>query len=122
MGNLYERMHARGELLLCGQHTVHAGDLVEAAAQRWGAPSLVASDRWREADLREALAAAGLYPDLVLRGQGFKDGAEDVRGFRKAVLDGQVQVEPSLLLSSALTEARAVSDTAGNANVGDVYV
>ena len=51
---------------------------------------------------------------LAVRGQGFRDGGEDVRVFRKAVLDGRVSPERSLLLRAALLEARTVGDTAGN--------
>ena len=48
---------------------------------------------------------------------GFKDGAEDVRGFRKGCADGRVVPVPSLLLRSAMAEARTVSDPAGNAKL-----
>ena len=51
---------------------------------------------------------------LVVRGQGYRDGAEDVRAFRKAVLDGKVAPEKSLLLRAALLEARTVGDPSGN--------
>ena len=45
---------------------------------------------------------------------GFKDGAEDVRNFQRAVADRRVVAVPSLLLRSAMGEARTVSDPAGN--------
>ena len=41
---------------------------------------------------------------------GYRDGAEDVRRFRAAVLDGRVNVRPSLLLRAAFAGARVVSD------------
>ena len=50
------------------------------------------SDRWREAELREKLDAAGVPPaELVRRGQGFKDGSEDLRAFTAGCLDGKVR-------------------------------
>ena len=52
-----------------------------------------------------------------MRGQGFKDGGEDVRDFRKAVLDGHVQAPISLLLRHALSEARVITDAAGNSKL-----
>ena len=55
--------------------------------------------------------------ELVVRGMGFKDGAEDVRGFRRALADGRVTPIPSLLLRSAMAEARTISDPAGNAKL-----
>ncbi len=45
---------------------------------------------------------------------GFKDGSEDVRNFRKACLDGLVIPVESLLMRSAMSVARTVSDPAGN--------
>ena len=45
---------------------------------------------------------------------GFKDGAEDVRLFRRACLEGKVAPGRSLLLRAALAEARTVADPAGN--------
>ena len=46
---------------------------------------------------------------------GWRDGAEDVRHFRHACLDGHVTpVEGQLLLTSAMAGARTVSDVAGN--------
>lgn len=52
--------------------------------------------------------------DLSVRGQGFRDGGEDVRRFRRAVLSGHVRPERSLLLTAALAEARVVGNPAGN--------
>ena len=55
-------------------------------------------------------------PDEV-RGQGYRDGAEDVRQFRRACAEGKVSPSPSLLLRSAMSEARTISDPAGNAKL-----
>ena len=51
---------------------------------------------------------------LVERGQGYRDGSEDVRGFKAAFLRGLVTPTRSLLLASAVANARTVSDVAGN--------
>ena len=76
------------------------------------------ADRWREAELRDALAAAGVPPAAFeARGQGFKDGAEDVRAYRRACADGRVTPVPSLLLRSAMAEARTISDPTGNSKL-----
>lgn len=45
---------------------------------------------------------------------GFRDGAEDVRTFRRACLEDRVTPVRSLLLTAAMSEARVVSDPAGN--------
>ena len=54
---------------------------------------------------------------LVVRGQGFKDGGEDVRDFRSACLGGGVVPEVSLLLRGAMAEARTLTDPAGNSKL-----
>ena len=54
---------------------------------------------------------------LEIRGQGFKDGAEDVRGFRRAILEGKVTPKPTKLLRYAMGEARVLMDPAGNAKL-----
>ena len=118
VGNLYDQCAARGELLTLGQHTSDVRALIEAALVRFGRPARIVCDRWREAELREALDAAGVPPAaLAFRGQGFRDGAEDVRSFRRACADGRVTPVPSLLLRSAMAEARTVSDPAGNSKL-----
>ena len=118
VGGLYSECARRGELLTLGQRSVAIPRLLQAALERFGRPSRVVADRWREAELRDALEAAGVpLADLEFRGMGFRDGAEDVRGFRKACADRLVMPLPSLLLRSAMAEARTVSDPAGNAKL-----
>ena len=114
VGVLYQRMAGAGELLTLGLHVSDVAALLREAFDRWGVPSIIVSDRWREGDLRDALTAAGFpMTALALRGQGFKDGAEDVRAFQRAALDGRLTPRPLLLLRSAMAEARVVTDTAG---------
>ncbi len=92
--------------------------LLQAALARFGRPSRIVADRWREGDLREGLDAAGVpLAVLEFRGMGFRDGAEDVRQFRKACADRRVIPAPSLLLRPAMAEARTISDPAGNAKL-----
>ena len=115
VSGLYVEMHQRGELEIAGTHTADPAELLRLALERWGRPVAIVADRWREGELREALDAARFpFADLVLRGQGFRDGAADVRAFLKAAVDGRVRPRPSLLLRSAMSEARTVSDPAGN--------
>ena len=118
VGRLYTECWKRGELIQCGGAAVDVRELLEAALARFGRPSAVVADRWREAELRDALNAAGVpVVALHLRGMGYKDGAEDVREFQRACLQGNVTPVPTLLLRSAMSEARAVSDPAGNAKL-----
>ena len=118
VGALYRRMHERGELVLAGRRVSDIPSLLAEVLARWGAPSAVVVDRWREAELRDALEAAR-FPtaSLVVRGQGFKDGAADVRDFRRAVLSDRVRPSGSLLLTAAMAEARVTTDVAGNSKL-----
>ena len=118
VGRLYVECASRGELLTLGGHAVSVGELLAAALDRFGRPVSVSSDRWREPELRDGLKAAGVpLAALVLRGQGFKDGGADVREFRRGCAEDRVHPAPSLLLASAMAEARTVSDPAGNSKL-----
>ena len=59
----------------------------------------------------------GAVASFETRGMGYRDGAEDVRQFRRACAEGKVAPSPSLLLRSAMAEARTISDPAGNAKL-----
>ena len=118
VGRLYTTAFERGELILTEGHSTNIAQLLREALQRFGAPSSIVCDRWREGELRDSLKAAKVPPcPLTVRGMGFRDGAEDVRGFRRAVLEGGVVPVPSLLLSNCIGEARTVADPAGKAKL-----
>lgn len=118
VGRLYADMARRGELLQLGRHTSDLSALLAEACARWGVPAALAADRFRAGELREAIDRAGVMPDAVIwRGQGFRDGAEDVRAFRRAVADERVQPGESLLLTSALREAVVLVDASANAKL-----
>ena len=118
VGRLYTAGYACGELILCGGAAVSVSELIAAALERFGSPTAVSADRWREAELRDALKAARVpVAKLELRGQGFKDGAEDVRAFRRACLEDKVTPIQSLILASAMSVARVVLDPAGNSKL-----
>ena len=101
-GPLYETCNRRGELIVAGEHTVDVPELLRVALARFGNPSQLVCDRWRIADLREACAKANIpLTRIIERGMGYRHGAEDVRNFRKACLDGAVVPVKSLLMRSA---------------------
>ena len=94
VGGLYSQCRESGDLIIAGKSAVHIETLVRAALARFGTPAAIIADRWREAELRDSLQAAGTpFCELILRGQGFKDGAEDVRAFRRACLQKQRQAD-----------------------------
>ena len=115
VGRLYRDMATRGELIVTPGRAVSVESLLLEALDRWERPAVIVADRYRETDLRQALDRAG-FPQAAfgVRGMGFRDGAEDVRLFRRACLEGKVAPGCSLLLRAALAEARTVADPAGN--------
>lgn len=115
VGRLYIQCHELGELIVTDGRAVNIGGLLRKALHDWGRPTAIVCDRYREKDLRGVLDSVQFpQASLVLRGQGFKDGAEDVRMFRRAMFEGRVKPAQSLLLSSAFGEAVTVSDPSGN--------
>lgn len=118
VGRRYLDMHSRGELILAGGRVSDVGALLAEARARWGDPAVIVADRWREAELRQTLEAVRFpLAHLVVRGMGFRDGGEDVRRFRAACLGGEVAPVRSLLVRSAVGEARVIVDAAGNAKL-----
>ena len=115
VGGLYAKMEARGELILSPGRVSDLSVLIDEVWERWGKPSAIVCDRWREAELRKVLSRAG-WPrlPLVVRGMGYRDMGQDLRDFLGAFLRGLVTPERSLLLSSAMASARTISDPAGN--------
>ena len=118
VGVLYVDCAGRGELIQTGQRAVDLDGLLIEALTRFGRPNVIAADRWREAELRDALDRAGVPPAaLEIRGMGWRDGSEDIRGFRRAILESKVTPVPSRLLRYAMGEARCLVDPAGNSKL-----
>lgn len=111
---VYRALHRRGELLVTPGRVPDPRVLFDAVLEQWGLPSLVVCDRWRLGEVTDALTAAGLGIPVATRGQGFKDGGEDVRLFRRALLAGRVTPVPAGLLPLSIAEARTQRDPAGN--------
>ena len=115
VGDLYLRMAERGELFQAGRRVSDLPALLRECLERWGRPVAIIVDRWRLAELKQHLEAVKFpLTDLVERGQGFRDGGQDVRDFRAAVLGDHVRPSRSLLLTAAMSEARVTGDPSGN--------
>ena len=115
VGGLYQKCEKEGTLFTTPGLAVDIPALLRRVLAEWGRPSVIVADRYREKDLRQCLQQQGFpWTILVLRGMGFYHGAEDVRAFRRAALDGKIKARRSLLIRSALSESVTVSDPAGN--------
>ena len=112
----YVEMQERGELSTLGDQTVPIAPwLIEVINHVEGeAIAAITADRYKQAELGEALEKAGIRTPIIWRGQGFKDGGEDCERFRRAAFDGKVKTIPSLLLRSAFADAITLRDPANN--------
>jgi phage terminase large subunit-like protein len=112
----YCEMADRGELSTLGARTVPVAQWLAEVMQRVQGQQVGAlvADRYKAAELGEAMQVAGVRCPVIWRGMGFRDGSEDIERFRRAVFDGVVGITPSLLLRSAFADAVTLSDPAGN--------
>ena len=117
VGRLYQDCQQRGELILLGDHAPDLKALIKEALSRFGRPVRVVADRHRFTLLQDAIASTIPNVPLIARGQGYIDGSEHVRTFRRAALEGRVHPVTSLLMRSAVGSARVVSDAAGNSKL-----
>ena len=129
-GKLYEKMTNYGELRTIGNRIVPVSEALDQAMAAFMVNSAsnelyIVLDRYRESELRDAVEeqrsgsnCETLRPNFVFRGQGFKNGSIDVRDFQRAVLENKVKVLPNLGLSTAISEARTISDASGNIQNG----
>ena len=112
---IYQKMEQRGELLILGNRVVPVDELLQHCVLRWGPPSAVAGDRYRDGELIDAIRKSKLrLPLPTWRGQGYKDGSVDIRAFKTELLEGRVHAPESLAMRAAFSEARVLSDPAGN--------
>ena len=115
VADLYQRMSDRGELFQAGRRVSDIPELLRECLERWGRPVAITCDRWRLAELKQHLEAVSFpLAELIERGQGYRDGGQDVRDFRAAILGDHVRPSRSLLLTAAMAEARVTGDPSGN--------
>ena len=116
-GELYVRAEARGELYQAGELVSDPGELLRLSLELWGRPARIVCDTWKQAKLKEILGNSEFPPTPIeVRRHGFLDGSSaDIREFLgMPLLTGHLFPFPSLILRSAVAEARTVMDAAGN--------
>jgi phage terminase large subunit-like protein len=116
VGSRYSEMSGRGELYTLGNQTVPVAPWLSEVMRHVEGETIAAltMDRYKQAELGQAIDAAGIRVPLVWRGFGFKDGNEDCDRLRRACFDGLVKAKPSLLLRSAFADAVCLRDPANN--------
>ena len=119
VGDLYARMHERGELVTYAGRIVPPGEFLKDCAARLAGERVFAAgaDRFRRAAVITALDAAGIRWPIVWRGQGASataDGSADVRAFQNWILTGKLRPLESLVMASAIRESAIYRDKLGN--------
>lgn len=116
VNNRYVEMQDRGELSVLGDQTVPVAPWLVQVMKHVEGENVAAltADRYKQAELGEAIDKSGIRCPVVWRGQGFRDGGEDCERFRRSAYDGKVITEPSLLLRSAFGDAVTLRDPANN--------
>ena len=111
--DVYAALERSGELVTTPGRVPPPSVVLEEVFSRWGVPALLVADRWRLGEVSDALEGARMTVPVETRGQGWRDGGQDVRAFRRAILAGRVTPTRSGLLTFSLAEARTVFDPAG---------
>lgn len=119
VGDRYEQMQRRGELMTFGANVVPVDRFINAMlAKLDGYPiATIVCDRYRQAEFLEALAKTSVRVAPTFRGQGWLSSGEDCERFRQFVFDQRVRSKPSLLLRSAFADSVVLIDPTGSAKI-----
>ena len=110
---IIKEMVAEGSLHLCGQHILDIAELLELAHRRWGLPTTIVTDGWREKELLETIEKIGMPVHLEFR-RHTKDSAADYRALVRAFRSGYLRPIPSVMLRTALAHTLVLTDLRGN--------
>ena len=119
VGDLYLQMERRGELQTYGGRVTPAADFLRDCAGHLERErvKVAGADRYRRAEVEDALAAARIRWPMEWRGQGASasaDGSHDVRAMQRLILSQRLAVEPSLSMRHAVRESVIRRDVSGN--------
>ncbi|GAB5449904.1 MAG: terminase large subunit [Halioglobus sp.] len=117
VGTRYLEMAQEGELFTMGGQVVPVAEWIQAVLAHVVDCNVVCvvADRFRQSLVEEGIHQAGQhYLPIIYRRNGWFDGGEDISRWRSAVLDGELQTKPSLLMRSAVSDAVCQRDDAGN--------
>ena len=111
---MYDRALAAGSLILGGKRSPDIRLLISEAHERFGEPSVVVADRWKQDVLFDALEDCGLHPELVSRGMGWFHSSVDVDAARFLVGEERLFPVRHELWDWSMSKATTVTDPAGN--------
>lgn len=115
----YTRMAHEGGIKLFPGIVPDVAQMLEQAFETFGGlPCCIVTDRWRQGEMQDALRKIGCTRvPVVLRGMGYRDGGQDCRDFRRAILTKQVYVQKSLTWRFVMSNARTEVDPAGTSKL-----
>ena len=119
MGRLYLRMEEAGELRTYPGRVTDVPMFLEDYADRLAGERVIAcgADRYRKAEVQQAMERAELNWPLVWRGTGASataDGSADVRSFQRMALGGKLHCAPSLMMQAAIADSKVDRVARGN--------
>ena len=110
----YQKLHEMGQLAVAeGLQVQPPGQLWDSILARWGRPRIIICDRFRLAELQDAVRNGAKIEPRVVR---YSEAAFDIRSLRKQAKDGNLSVDRDsrLLLTTSLRRAMVVNDDAGS--------
>ena len=110
----YTRLAETGRLIVAdGLRVQPPAMLHDAALAAWGTPANIVADRFRVAELRDALR--GSVP-LIERVTRWSEASEDIRALRRLAKDGPLSCDPDsgLLVAASLAAAMVKNDDQGS--------
>ena len=114
----YEEMRNGASCPTLGDKTVPVAPWLVEVVKHVDQPiSAITMDRFKQAELGEALARAGIRAPLIWRGMGFRDGGEDAERFRRAAFDGQVKAQAVAAAALAFADAVCLRDPRDNIKI-----
>ena len=110
----YRRLFDLGQLGVAeGLRVQPPGQLWASIRARWGKPKVIILDRFRLAEMQDAVKGGARLEPRVTR---WSEAAFDIRSLRKLAKDGPLAVEADsrMLTAVSLSRARVKNDDAGN--------
>ena len=111
--HLYRKLFNDGLLLVDeGLRAQRLATLWDEILNRWGFPTLLIADRFRETDLLDAIGEQAPLESRVWR---WSEASQDVRALRRYTLDGPFNIGAGAdLIEASLAVTQVVNDDAGN--------
>ena len=122
VGGLYERAHARGDLLVLTGRVTPVSEFLRRVCMSLAGQKVVAlgADRFRKQDGTAALDSAGAKWPRVWRGAGRgerADGSADTRAFRDVIANTEIAIKPNQMFRIAIEQATVTTDSMGNPRI-----